>query len=236
MTMTISREAMDALQQTATTWATAREWSGDCVEELRAILDRCTVVEPPAASAEAQTEYVLMPRKFTAENGAKHALIGELYETFEAPCIDCSDEDCELCNGAGFVTHRLEISWSVMKEIYNKAVEVLSIPCPPASSSTPALREVTDEDVRIAGKAYNKTGNKPTVGTHEEGIRAALESFRARLSTAQGDAWRCEQCGELADPMSSRWRWNGEEWQHHHDIVGHVRSRNFGSPSSPEAP
>ena len=46
--------------------------------------------------------------------------------------------------------------------------------------------------------------------------------------------WRCSQCGEPADAMSSRWRWSGKEWQHHHGAqVGHVNSRYFGSDAAP---
>ena len=45
--------------------------------------------------------------------------------------------------------------------------------------------------------------------------------------------WRCSQCGEPADAMSSRWRWSGKEWQHHHGAqVGHVNSRYFGSDAA----
>lgn len=47
---------------------------------------------------------------------------------------------------------------------------------------------------------------------------------------AQG--WRCEQCGELADPMSSAWRWAGDRWQHYHGQVGHVDARHFGRPAA----
>ena len=43
------------------------------------------------------------------------------------------------------------------------------------------------------------------------------------------DVWRCEQCGEAADPVSAHWRWTGEIWEHHHGYpAGHIPARNFG--------
>lgn len=51
-----------------------------------------------------------------------------------------------------------------------------------ASRHAPAVREVTEKDVKLGLSAFDKTGNKPTVGTAQDGIRAALNSFRDRLN------------------------------------------------------
>jgi hypothetical protein len=33
----------------------------------------------------------------------------------------------------------------------------------------------------------------------------------------------CPACGEKPDPVSPKWRWNGERWEHHHGYpVGHI--------------
>lgn len=35
--------------------------------------------------------------------------------------------------------------------------------------------------------------------------------------------WRCPECKERPDALSSRWRWNGVCWEHHHGYpVGHI--------------
>ena len=57
---------------------------------------------------------VLMPESLTAENGAKAALSGEFYM------------DVLMADGAGgeiFV--KVPVSWTTIKEIYKKAVELL---------------------------------------------------------------------------------------------------------------
>lgn len=61
-----------------------------------------------SAQAAADDE-VLMPKKLTAENGSKYAMIGEFYERIE-------DAD-------GNVT-RVALSWKNIKAIYDKAVEL----------------------------------------------------------------------------------------------------------------
>lgn len=73
--------------------------------------------------------------------------------------------------------------------------------------------------------------------------------FTARIERADAQApgpldgvWRCCCCGELRDEApDSRWRWNGEIWQHHHGAqCGYFDARNFAAndarvedPSSP---
>ena len=57
-------------------------------------------------------------------------------------------------------------------------------------------------------------------------------SFRgdiaARAAAQDEDArhWACIECGEKADPNSSKWRWSGDCWEHHHGYpIGHVPAR-----------
>lgn len=49
-----------------------------------------------------------------------------------------------------------------------------------------------------------------------------LEALKAHFEDAKN--YRCE-CGEVANPMSPLWRWNGRTWEHHHGYpIGHVES------------
>lgn len=71
-----------------------------------------------------------MPRKLTAENGAKARLIGEFQESIEDICTECCGrsvdsygDDCEECDGVGAVVREIPVQWTTIKEIYRKIVE-----------------------------------------------------------------------------------------------------------------
>jgi len=81
-------------------------------------------------------EKVLMPKRLTAENGAKYAFIGEFTLTIPVACRACSGSgydpntptgDCEDCNGEGYEENTIPIPWTVIKEIYIKAVNLLGV-------------------------------------------------------------------------------------------------------------
>jgi len=93
---------------------------------------------------------ILMPEALTAENGAKAALIGEFFETVKTYCPDCLnnelDYNCEMCGGDGFIDQKVQVSWTTIKEIYKRAVEILheDIPCcdTPGSEKCAQCQEV----------------------------------------------------------------------------------------------
>jgi len=79
-------------------------------------------------------ELVIMPKSLTAENGAKHLLIGEFSETVIMQCEYCDDgltysegvgTACEDCDGAGDYALKVTIEWSTIKDIYAKCVDKL---------------------------------------------------------------------------------------------------------------
>jgi len=79
-------------------------------------------------------EKVIMPKRLTAENGAKTALIGEFKESIIVTCANCCgdgadpedcDETCEDCGGSGSYSISVPVQWTTIKEIYEKAVELL---------------------------------------------------------------------------------------------------------------
>ena len=68
--------------------------------------------------------YVLVPKKLTAENGAKSVLSGEFSETKFINCPECfGDDDCETCDGSGRIEITVPVSWTNIKAIWAKGVE-----------------------------------------------------------------------------------------------------------------
>ncbi|MCX9003888.1 hypothetical protein NLN86_19850 [Citrobacter portucalensis] len=68
--------------------------------------------------------YVLVPKKLTAENGAKSVLSGEFSETKFINCPECfGDDDCETCDGSGRIEITVPVTWTTIKSIWAKGVE-----------------------------------------------------------------------------------------------------------------
>ncbi len=76
---------------------------------------------------------VWVPKKLTAENGVKKALIGEFEETVVMDCPDCEgaghihDETCDVCKGAGQYSYHVPVSWTNIKAIWEKAIDTVGI-------------------------------------------------------------------------------------------------------------
>jgi hypothetical protein len=70
---------------------------------------------------------VRLPRRLSAENGAKALLLGEFAEREWVDCPECAEKgaspDCESCKGKGSVPLDVPISWTTIEAIYNKIVE-----------------------------------------------------------------------------------------------------------------
>lgn len=62
-------------------------------------------------AAQPTPDLVLLPRKLTAENGAKALLIGEFSETFHYMDDDGNEQTAEI-----------PVSWTTIKQIYNMVV------------------------------------------------------------------------------------------------------------------
>ncbi|MEL6008060.1 hypothetical protein J4Z08_20255 [Citrobacter portucalensis] len=68
--------------------------------------------------------WVLVPKKITAENGAKSVLSGEFSETKFINCSECfGDDECETCDGSGRIEITVPVSWTNIKAIWAKGVE-----------------------------------------------------------------------------------------------------------------
>ncbi|MFM0769498.1 hypothetical protein [Escherichia coli] len=71
-----------------------------------------------------QDGYVLVPKKLTAENGAKGVLSGEFSETKFINCPECfGDDECETCDSSGRIEITVPVSWTNIKAIWAKGVE-----------------------------------------------------------------------------------------------------------------
>lgn len=68
--------------------------------------------------------YVMVPKRLTAENGAKGALSGEFSENKFVNCPECfGDDECETCDGSGRIEITVPVTWTTIKEIWAKGVE-----------------------------------------------------------------------------------------------------------------
>lgn len=87
--------------------------------------------EQPAPVAEVPEGYCIMPRRLTAENGAKALLLGEFKLRVTKECPECCEleeptEGCSMCDGEGEYEQRHTISWDQIKFIYSQAVAGLA--------------------------------------------------------------------------------------------------------------
>ncbi|EIX4325408.1 hypothetical protein FCZ58_08285 [Escherichia coli] len=68
--------------------------------------------------------WVMVPKRLTAENGAKGALSGEFSETTFISCPECfGDDDCDTCDGSGRIEIKVPVTWSTIKSIWDKGIE-----------------------------------------------------------------------------------------------------------------
>ncbi|MGH6102434.1 hypothetical protein [Citrobacter portucalensis] len=96
----------------------------DPIELAKAIRNGPDMPEGDSNSPVTQDGYVLVPKKLTAENGAKRVLSGEFSETKFINCPECfGDDDCETCDGSGRIEITVPVSWTNIKAIWAKGVE-----------------------------------------------------------------------------------------------------------------
>ncbi|EAR8366814.1 molecular chaperone DnaJ [Salmonella enterica subsp. enterica serovar Poona] len=67
--------------------------------------------------------WVIVPKKLTAENGAKGVLSGEFSETTFISCTECfGDDDCDTCDGSGRIEIKVPVTWTTIKSIWDKGI------------------------------------------------------------------------------------------------------------------
>ena len=67
--------------------------------------------------------WVMVPKKLTAENGAKGVLSGEFSESTFISCPECfGDDDCDTCDGSGRIEIKVPVTWTTIKSIWDKGI------------------------------------------------------------------------------------------------------------------
>lgn len=102
---------------------------------VRDVLAACRAAmlqsEPVSQPYKLPDGYCVMPRKLSAENGAKGALSGEFHITHRIGCQSCGGEGCEDCNEEGGWDGEILIGWDIIKRIHEAAVEACALPAAP---------------------------------------------------------------------------------------------------------
>lgn len=71
--------------------------------------------------------YCIMPKRLTAENGAKYALSGEFSTPRVVVCPECDGDGCSDCDGRGDYEEDQLIEWTTIKNIYSAAVSACAL-------------------------------------------------------------------------------------------------------------
>ncbi|WP_445611718.1 hypothetical protein ACUN4K_02050 [Hafnia alvei] len=71
--------------------------------------------------------YCIMPKRLTAENGAKYALSGEFSTSRVVVCPECDGDGCSDCDGRGDYEEDQLIEWTTIKNIYSAAVSACEL-------------------------------------------------------------------------------------------------------------
>jgi len=72
----------------------------------------------------------LVPQEITAESGHKAGMMGDFVETIEDCCPECGGsghedgDDCELCEGRGGWLRKVTVTWTTIKAIHRRIVEL----------------------------------------------------------------------------------------------------------------
>jgi len=113
-------------------WWTKEEAERDAAEAGLPVVGLGPMTESSAPAVSIPDGYCLMPRRLTAENGAKALLLGEFKLEVTRECSECLEldepaEGCEICDGEGEYAQRHTIPWDKIKFIYSEAVKGLAL-------------------------------------------------------------------------------------------------------------
>lgn len=112
-------------------WWTKEEAERDAAEAGLPVVGLGPMTESSSPAVSIPDGYCLMPRRLTAENGAKALLLGEFKLEVTRECPECREleepaEGCEICDGEGEYGQSHIIPWEKIKFIYSEAVKGLA--------------------------------------------------------------------------------------------------------------
>ncbi|MFG0394672.1 hypothetical protein ACF8LH_12800 [Pseudomonas sp. zbq_4] len=112
-------------------WWTKEEAERDAAEVGLPVVGLGPMTESSSPAVSIPDGYCLMPRRLTAENGAKALLLGEFKLEVTRECPECREleepaEGCEICDGEGEYGQSHLIPWEKIKFIYSEAVKGLA--------------------------------------------------------------------------------------------------------------
>jgi hypothetical protein len=147
----------------------------------------------PAPQQSELSDYVLMPKRLTAENGAKGALSGEFKENVTVTCHECggsgddagsdNDAECPECKGDGTLDQAVPVTWDTIKDIYARAVELLAKAAPAAPVQ--ATDSMIDELWREATTGNRGDTTQDFVRWFARELLSTAVSGASRLASSQ---------------------------------------------------
>lgn len=129
-TLTVPREEVERLVKLLA--YQAHPYPSPHAEYWQGVLDQPVEQGQGAPVTSLPDGYCIMPRRLTAENGAKALLLGEFKLEVTRECPECLEldepvEGCEICDGEGEYAQRHTIPWEQIKFIYSEAVKGLAL-------------------------------------------------------------------------------------------------------------
>ncbi|EMW3203519.1 hypothetical protein AAEU23_004937 [Escherichia coli] len=122
--------------------------------------------------------WVIVPKKLTAENGAKGVLSGEFSETTFISCPECfGDDDCDTCDGSGRIEIKVPVTWTTIKSIWDKGIAYFAAEPPQEEKSGNA--DCTDTS--------GKTDNPQASGKQVNELTMLVKQLVSQLKKAKPD-------------------------------------------------
>jgi len=112
--------------------------------------------------------WVMVPKRLTAENGAKAALIGEFSLEYSLTCHECFGEGCEDCSGDGAWTNTVPIDWATIKDIWAKAIDHF------AAAPQQEVKLALAEGMARYGDAMQKLADNGATGVNARWCRRVI--------------------------------------------------------------
>ncbi|WUR15664.1 hypothetical protein E7V67_011345 [[Empedobacter] haloabium] len=162
----------------------------DLVRGIAAAIATAPAVTQAAPSEPvAKPDYVLMPARLTAENGAKGALSGEFNEEFDMDCQECAEvgeicDDCEVCGGSGVESRKVPVTWDTIKKVYARAVSILATPAPAQQAEGDARDAALEEAAAAIEEKRVRIVNNPELKNGMWDARQIVLQLRAAIASA----------------------------------------------------